>query len=110
MNFNCPGSKIVRQPIPESFTCPSCGGEVEIWTHENVRKCSSCGTPVIKNMDVLSCVQWCQHAKQCVGSEKYDKLLKLGVISKERKEEVRIPERLKEFMRECGVTIPGANA
>lgn len=45
MDFSrvCPGSKPLRQPAPEIFICSSCGEEVEIWTDEVRRDCSSCG-------------------------------------------------------------------
>ena len=30
----CPGATLLRRPVPEIFDCPSCHGEVEIWTDE----------------------------------------------------------------------------
>ena len=108
LSFKCPGSIRVRQPMPEMFTCPNCGSEVEIWTHERMRKCSICNKPVVKDMGGASCIQWCQYAKECIGEERYQELLRKGVIS-EGEEEVRIPEGLKEFMKKCGMTIPGEN-
>jgi hypothetical protein len=38
----CPGSDPTKKAVPQSFTCPECGGEVEIWTDESKGKCSSC--------------------------------------------------------------------
>ena len=109
-DFKCPGSAIVRQPIPELFTCQSCGTEVEIWTNERMRKCSSCGKSVVRELDNAWCIQWCQYAKECIGVERYEGLLKAGALSKAWEGEVCIPERLKEFMKESGVPIPGDDA
>lgn len=62
----CPGSKLLRQPAPEIFLCSGCGGEVEIWTDEFKRTCSSCGTVVYRD-NTMSCLDWCKHGKECVG-------------------------------------------
>ncbi len=107
MDIKCPGSKVVREPIPEIHTCPNCGEEVEIWTNELKRKCSSCGETVTRELDASWCIQWCHYAKECIGVEKYEELLKTGALSKEKEGELRIPERLKELLREGGVPIPG---
>jgi predicted amidophosphoribosyltransferase len=109
LSFRCPGSISVRQPIPETYFCPNCGAEVEVWTNERMRICRSCGTPVSREMEGLSCVQWCQSAKECIGKEKYEELLRTGVISEGGKEETHIPEKLKEFMRKCDIPIPNEN-
>ena len=66
----CPGSSRLRQPKPEFFTCPNCGEEVEIWSDEGLRACSSCGKEVFR-MGMQSCLDWCKFAKECVGEEKY---------------------------------------
>ena len=106
IDLKCPGSKNIRDPIPEIFICPKCGAEVEIWTHEHTRRCSSCGKSVVREMDTAWCIQWCQYARECIGVEKYEELLKTGVISEDKKEEVRIPEKLKEFMEERDILVP----
>ena len=103
----------IREPMPEFFTCPGCGEEVEIWTHERSRKCSSCGKSVFREIDSAWCVQWCQYAKECIGADKYEELLKSGALSRDGAEEAVIPERLKTFMKERGIAIPtgdGQNA
>ena len=105
--FACPGSISVKQPFPEIFFCPNCGTDIEIWTNERMRKCDSCGNAVVRDMGGASCVQWCERAKDCVGEERYGELLRTGVISKDGEVEARIPEKLKEFMRECGIPVPG---
>lgn len=68
----CPGSKFLRQPKPELFTCPSCGEEVEIWSDELKGKCPACGRTVMKDK-VMSCLDWCAYGKDCVGEETYNK-------------------------------------
>jgi len=35
--------------------------------------CQKCGF-IIYN-DIISCVQWCRHAKECVGEEMYQQLM-----------------------------------
>jgi len=107
IDFKCPGSKNVREPLPEIFTCPNCRTEVEMWTDEHIRKCHSCGKAVSRELDTAWCIQWCQYAKECIGAEKYEELLATGMISEEKKEDISIPEKLKEFMRECNIPIPG---
>ncbi|MFC1715863.1 hypothetical protein ACFL6S_19495 [Candidatus Poribacteria bacterium] len=106
MDLNCPGSKSLKDPVPEIFTCPNCDEEVEIWSHERMRKCGSCGTNVVRELDSTWCVQWCRYAKECIGVEKYEEMLEAGLISEDNKEETNIPERLKEFMEESGVPVP----
>ena len=53
--------------------CPQCGDEVEIFSNDVSVKCSSCGFEIYN--DIESCVQWCRHAKECVGEEMYNKLM-----------------------------------
>jgi len=71
----CPGSKVMRQPKPEQFDCPTCGAEVEIWSDEITGKCLSCGTTVARD-GVMSCVEWCAMARECVGDDLYDSFQK----------------------------------
>ena len=106
MDFNCPGSKYIKQPIPEMFDCPDCGEEVEIWTNERMGKCGSCSKTVIRELDSAWCVQWCQYAKECIGVERYEELLEAGILD-QAAEEGCIPEKLKEFMDEAGMSLPG---
>ena len=107
MDIKCPGSKSVREPIPEIHICPDCGEEVEIWTNELKRKCSSCGKAIVREIDTAYCIQWCHYAKECIGVEKYEELLESGALSKDNMDGARIPERLKELLKEGGVPIPG---
>jgi len=66
----CPGARIFRQPKPESFPCPGCGSEVEIWTDEFRRPCPRCGRVVFRDAG-LGCLEWCAMAEQCLGEQAY---------------------------------------
>jgi len=70
----CPGSGDIRTPVPTCKKCPECGEEVEIWSDELKAKCAKCGTTVFRE-DVSSCIEWCQAAKECLGEEKYNRLM-----------------------------------
>ena len=76
----CPGSKFIRQPKPEQFTCPSCGEEVEIWSDEISAKCSSCATTVVRD-GTMSCIEWCAMARDCVGEDAYNDFRELKATS-----------------------------
>lgn len=62
--------------------CPQCGHEIEIFSIDTQMVCEHCGF-VIYN-DTLSCVQWCAHAKECVGEQMYDSLLAIAEAKKAR--------------------------
>jgi predicted RNA-binding Zn-ribbon protein involved in translation (DUF1610 family) len=87
----CPGAKILRQPQPEMFDCPSCGEEVEIWTDEIRGVCSNCGQALFRD-GYMSCLEWCKFAQECVGEVAYDRYLKNRAVGLRR--------RLLEAMRE----------
>ncbi len=70
---SCPGSRAVREPTPEYINCPSCGEEVEVWTHEASYPCHNCGTRVFREQSP-SCIDWCPHAEECIGPEVYQSL------------------------------------
>ncbi len=42
VDAHCPGDDPTKKSAPELFTCPLCGGEVEVWSDEKSGKCSSC--------------------------------------------------------------------
>ncbi len=52
MGFNahlrCPGLDHALVSVPETFPCPFCATEVEIWSDEEKRRCSACKTMVTK--------------------------------------------------------------
>lgn len=70
---SCPGSKAIKNPVPENMPCPNCGYEVEIWTDELKATCPKCKTKVFREAQV-SCIDWCPYAKDCVGPEVYERL------------------------------------
>jgi len=70
----CPGSKEIRNPYPEEITCASCGSTVEIWSDEADTVCKKCGKTVSRDMK-MTCLQWCPAAKECVGAEKYERIM-----------------------------------
>ena len=69
----CPGAQSIREPRPENINCPGCGREVEIWTDELKATCPDCGNKVFRAQQA-SCIDWCPHAKECVGPEAYERL------------------------------------
>lgn len=81
--FECPGSKLIKQPVPEYVKCPNCGGEIEIWSDEFTRKCPSCQKEVTK-VGVPTCADWCPYVKQCLGEELYERYMKQKLEQEER--------------------------
>ena len=69
---------------PEIFekVCPRCGQEIEMCTIDTERTCEHCG--FVAYNDTLSCVQWCQYARQCVGEEMYAHMMQIKKNQKER--------------------------
>jgi hypothetical protein len=74
MIFNCPGSSKFKQPAPENIKCAFCGEEVEIWTDEVEAVCPKCKNKVTR-IGGQSCLDWCKHARECVGEERYNRYL-----------------------------------
>ncbi len=72
---SCPGSREIRNPYPEEIECIFCGTKNEIWSDEPETVCSSCGKTISRDLK-SSCIQWCAFAKECVGAEKYERLIK----------------------------------
>jgi len=72
MPDHCPGAAILRTPTLAFKKCPQCGEEVELFSNDISVKCI-CGFVVYN--DIESCIQWCKHAKECVGDEMYNKLM-----------------------------------
>ena len=73
-SHKCPGANDILMPTIKLKTCPECGEEIELISSEFQAKCPECGF-VIYN-DVISCVQWCEYARECVGDEIYERLIK----------------------------------
>ncbi len=70
---SCPGSRTIREPIPESVKCANCGSDVEIWSDELSAACGKCGTRAFKEQRP-SCIDWCPAAKECIGIEAFKKM------------------------------------
>jgi len=66
----CPGSLVFMQPKPDTIPCVACGADTEIWSDEAEGKCPSCGATVVRYAS-QSCVDWCKHARECLGEDKY---------------------------------------
>jgi ribosomal protein S27E len=71
----CPGSKEIRNPSPEEITCFWCDATNEIWSDEAEMACKNCGKTISREMGA-NCLLWCPAARECVGSEKYERLTK----------------------------------
>ena len=71
-----------RTPTIHEKVCPNCGEIIEIFSIDTQVPCEKCG--FVAYNDTLSCVQWCEYAKQCVGEEMYDKMMEILAIQKEQ--------------------------
>ncbi len=72
----CPGAINSRDVRPDDIDCPFCGVQVEIWSDEPFATCPNCGREVTQSRGA-SCVDWCASARECVGSEKYERLMRM---------------------------------
>ena len=73
MAFRCPGQ--LRRDITAScHPCPRCGEPVEIFSDEVSAACPGCGARACKER-VPTCVEWCRSARQCIGAERYDRIM-----------------------------------
>ena len=75
-----------RTPTIHEKVCPNCGNVIELFSIDTQMPCEKCG--FIAFNDTLSCVQWCQYAKQCVGEEMYEHMMEVLKAQKSRKEGV----------------------
>ncbi len=71
----CPGSSEIKNPYPEEIECYFCGKKNEIWSDEAETSCSGCKQTIHRDLKA-SCIMWCPAAKECVGAEKYERLMK----------------------------------
>lgn len=72
---SCPGSREIKTPYPENITCFWCDTVSEIWSDEVETVCKGCGKSISREMKP-TCLEWCPAAQECVGSEKYERLIK----------------------------------
>lgn len=80
-----------RTPTLHEKICPRCGSVIELFSIDTEVACDSCG--FVAYNDTLSCVQWCEYARKCVGDEMYEKMMKLAAQQKEQAAEERRRKR-----------------
>ncbi len=71
-----------KTPTIVEKVCPQCGHEIEMFSIDTQMTCEHCG--FVAYNDTLSCVQWCAHAKECVGEEMYEQMMKIVEQQKQR--------------------------
>lgn len=76
-----------RTPTIIEKECPNCGNLIELFSIDTQMACEKCG--FVAYNDTLSCVQWCQYAKQCVGEEMYAHMMEIAAMQKAEKEKIR---------------------
>ena len=69
----CPGQDS-RNLTVGLHSCANCGAWVEVFSDEQRTRCPECGTMVFTE-ETPTCVQWCQAAKECLGPERYKKVM-----------------------------------
>jgi len=74
-----------RTPTIHEKICPQCGEIIEMFSIDTEMACEKCG--FVAYNDTLSCVQWCQYAKQCVGEEMYNHMMEIAANQRSRKED-----------------------
>lgn len=69
--FRCPGQDQRFWKPQDIFQvkCPGCGRAIEFFKDEPKLKCRKCGQMVVNPKIDLGCAQWCQYARQCLGTE-----------------------------------------
>ena len=76
-----------RTPTIHEKICPNCGSVIELFSIDTQMPCEKCG--FVAYNDNLSCVQWCEKAKECVGEEMYAHLMKIAEMQKQKEAEER---------------------
>jgi hypothetical protein len=64
---NCPGLRDFLRPSVAYVKCHVCGGNVEIWSDENVGICNDCGAEWKRPDKTNSCLDYCEYAEKCKG-------------------------------------------
>ena len=80
-----------RTPTLHEKICPNCGSVIELFSIDTEVACDNCG--FVAYNDTLSCVQWCEYARKCVGDEMYEKMMKLAAQQKAQAAEERRRKR-----------------
>ena len=70
----CPGASSFKVPTIKEKICPVCGSIIELFSTDVSVQCDNCGFTAYN--DLQSCIQWCSHAEECIGTEMYEKLVK----------------------------------
>lgn len=70
----CPGASRLKVPTITEKICPVCGSVIELFSTDVSIPCDKCG--FIAYNDLQSCIQWCEHAEKCIGTEMYNKLVR----------------------------------
>ncbi|GHU94206.1 hypothetical protein FACS1894208_04870 [Clostridia bacterium] len=71
----CPGSSGIKgTPEIKLKTCPTCGGEIELFSGDACGVCSTCGFTAYQ--ETQSCILWCAKARECLGDELYEVTIK----------------------------------
>lgn len=70
-----------RTPTIIEKVCPQCGELIELFSIDTQVSCEKCG--FVAYNDTLSCVQWCQYARKCVGDEMYERMMDIAAQQKE---------------------------
>ena len=83
-----------RTPTIIEKTCPQCGNTLELFSTDTQMPCEHCG--FIAYNDTLSCVQWCAHARKCVGDEMYERMMEIA--AKQKEEAARERQRKREVV------------
>ena len=76
-----------RTPTIIEKVCPQCGNIIELFSIDTQMPCEHCG--FVAYNDTLSCVQWCEHARKCVGNEMYEKMMEIAARQKEEAQKER---------------------
>jgi A2L zinc ribbon domain len=63
----CPGLRDFLRPTLAYVKCHVCGGNVEIWSDENVGICTECGAEWSRPDKNSSCLDYCEYADKCRG-------------------------------------------
>ena len=85
MYSRCPGQD-TRRLRAELLKCPQCQAEVEIFSDETRVKCQKCGNMVFREK-MPSCIEWCASARQCLGEERWQQLIRKDNTPKGKKAE-----------------------
>ena len=70
-----------KTPTIHEKVCPRCGNIIELFSIDTEVPCDNCG--FVAYNDTLSCVQWCEHARKCVGDAMYEQMMKIVALQKE---------------------------